>query len=82
MAARPHRTEVVAVSAEVPGSEYRVPGEAVPIPGSREALAQGCLCPVLDNGHGRGYGRWDGETVFVRRFDCPLHGEPKQEGRR
>lgn len=30
--------------------------DAVPVrpnPGSDEALAQGCLCPVLDNGHGR-----------------------------
>lgn len=42
-------------------------------PGSRAAIARGCRCPVLDNGHGnveaakaRG-GFW----VFI---DCPLHG--------
>ena len=64
------------MSGEVPGSEVRVPSDGtVPNPGSREALARGCVCPVLDNGHGRGYGRWEGETVFVRRYDCPLHGE-------
>ena len=24
-------------------------------PGSDEAIAAGCTCPVIDNGHGRGY---------------------------
>lgn len=34
-----------------------------PNPGSDEAIASGCTCPVIDNGHGRGYmGRPD---VFV-----------------
>lgn len=50
-----------------------------PNPGSPEAIKQGCLCPVIDNAHGKGYlgGVKDpetGETVFVWRADCPLHG--------
>jgi hypothetical protein len=49
-------------------------------PGSAEAVAAGCRCPRFDNAHGRGYlgGVRDpvtGETVFVKRTDCPLHGE-------
>lgn len=50
---------------------------SVPNPGSREAQAAGCVCPVLDNGYGRGYmgGMEDesGETIFVRVIGCPLH---------
>ena len=42
----------------------------VPNPGSDEAIDQGCTCPVIDNGHGRGRG--DGN--FVMDFHCPLHG--------
>ena len=41
-----------------------------PNPGSDEAIALGCTCPVLDNGHGRGSG------PFWITVDCPLHGEP------
>ena len=43
-------------------------------PGSDEAVAAGCLCPVLDNARGRGAWGSDGET-FLRAADCPLHGE-------
>jgi len=42
-------------------------------PGSDEAIDNGCTCPVLDNGHGRGYMGVEGK--FVISFDCPLHGE-------
>lgn len=45
-----------------------------PKPGSREAVDRGCKCPVLDNGHGRGY-LADGERFgFVINEGCPLHG--------
>lgn len=48
-----------------------------PNPGSREAIALGCKCPVLDNAHGRGYlggvKNENGETVFVYSFGCPVH---------
>lgn len=52
----------------------------VPSPGSDEAVKQGCICPVLDNGHGRGYlgGMKDanGNTLYVTVSDCPLHVPP------
>jgi hypothetical protein len=48
-----------------------------PNPGSDAALDQGCTCPVLDNGHGRGDG------PFWINGDCPLHAlqssEPKDQ---
>lgn len=43
-------------------------------PGSDEARAAGCRCPVIDNNHGAGMGRdADGERTFVMSFACPLH---------
>lgn len=48
-----------------------------PNPGSNEALDLGCICPVLDNGHGLGYlgGAKDaeGNTLFVYNLECPVH---------
>ena len=45
-----------------------------PNPGSAEAIAQGCKCPVLDNGHGKGCGREiDGKPVFWINGECPVH---------
>lgn len=49
----------------------------VPNPGSDEAIAQGCTCPVLDNEHGRGY--MGIPNVFVRSEKCPLHGSSSSE---
>lgn len=50
---------------------------AIPNPGSAEAVQLGCTCPVIDNGHGRGYlggmKRADGSTVFVYSDGCPVH---------
>ena len=46
-----------------------------PNPGSDEARALGCLCPVLDNNHGR-FAPWpteDGEGEWWVRGDCPVH---------
>ena len=55
--------------------------QGVPNPGSPEALARGCACPVLDNAHGRGipwprtYGLDPEEhPSFWINADCPLHG--------
>jgi hypothetical protein len=52
----------------------------VPNPGSREAIEQGCRCPVLDNSYGRGvpWPRDDGKDPeehpsFYVSGDCPLH---------
>ena len=41
----------------------------MPNPGSDAAIKLGCLCPVMDNAHGR---RNDG--LFWIVADCPLHG--------
>ena len=51
-------------------------------PGSDEAIAAGCTCPVIDNDYGRGCmgGVKDeqGRTVFVIRMDCPVHEEEEK----
>ena len=44
-------------------------------PGSDEAVAQGCTCPVLDNGRGRGAYQIDGKWQFWISADCPLHAK-------
>lgn len=44
---------------------------AVPNPGSIEAVSKGCICAVIDNGHGRGF-RGD-PNVFVYTVGCPVH---------
>lgn len=48
---------------------------ARPNPGSDEAIAIGCLCPVLDNGHGRHapFMGADGKPEWWVRGDCPVH---------
>jgi len=52
-----------------------------PNPGSDEAVAAGCTCPVLDNGHGKGSGfrTIEGEPSFWIAIGCPLHGAKKEE---
>lgn len=45
--------------------------DGLPAPGSDEAVAAGCRCPVMDNRRGRGY-RTDGE--WIMNIDCPIHG--------
>jgi hypothetical protein len=52
----------------------KVDPKKVPPPGSPEALARGCVCQVLDNGHGCGYMGMPG--IYVYRLDCPLHHPP------
>jgi hypothetical protein len=46
---------------------------ATPNPGSDAAIDAGCRCPVLDNGHGRGYMGIAGLFVYVQ--SCPVHGK-------
>jgi hypothetical protein len=43
-------------------------------PGSNDAVRQGCLCPIYDNAHGRGY-LGTGE-MFVISHMCPIHADP------
>lgn len=45
-----------------------------PNPGSDEAMKMGCLCPVLDNNHGK-HLPWTGGW-WVNE-DCPVHVAPK-----
>jgi len=44
-------------------------------PGSKEAVASGCKCPVIDNHYGRGI-RDDGKQYIISGL-CPLHGSKK-----
>jgi hypothetical protein len=50
-----------------------------PNPGSVEAIAMECTCPILDNGRGRGSGMLgsEGQPLFWIADDCPLHGQVK-----
>lgn len=53
----------------------------VPNPGSEEAGRLGCLCPIMDNGYGRGWMSGmdlDDGSVFVISGDCKLHNKPKE----
>lgn len=52
-----------------------------PRPGSADALAQGCRCPVIDNHHGKGaYG--DGAKYgWIKHGDCPMHGANAATGK-
>ncbi len=43
-------------------------------PGSPAAVAAGCECPIIDNGHGRGYMGDSQRFGFVYTASCPLHG--------
>lgn len=49
-----------------------------PKPGSDEAIASGCTCPVMDNGHGRGFMGMTG--VFVYNVDCRFHNPRYDDG--
>lgn len=45
-----------------------------PNPGSKEAIDLGCVCPVLDNAHGRGaWGTRGVKAIFWICGDCKLH---------
>lgn len=47
----------------------------VPNPGSAEARAGGCTCPVLDNNFGSFSPRRDGDGVnlWIFAVGCPVH---------
>lgn len=42
-----------------------------PNPGSDEAIALGCTCPVMDNG--RGHGAYGTTGLFWYSAGCPVH---------
>lgn len=43
-----------------------------PNPGSNEAIAQGCICPVTDNHYGAGVPSADGPQFWYVE-NCPVH---------
>ena len=44
-----------------------------PNPGSREAVAAGCICNPRDNRYGRGDMEYGPPPMFVVTIHCPLH---------
>jgi hypothetical protein len=49
----------------------------IPNPGSKAAIKKGCTCPIIDNGHGRGWG-YEEEKVFIMNKGCPVHDPIKE----
>ena len=49
----------------------------LPKPGSKEAIEQGCTCPVLDNAHGKGIGGMGEQFGWWINEDCPIHNTKK-----
>lgn len=49
--------------------------KAIPNPGSDEAVAMGCTCPVLANGRGRGAWNQGKDPNFWIDGRCPIHGD-------
>lgn len=47
----------------------------IPNPGSIDAHALGCQCPIIDNYYGAGLG----EGRFWINAGCPIHAMPKPE---
>lgn len=48
-----------------------------PNPGSREAIEQGCTCPVLDNNHGK-FAPWPPDGWW-HVDGCPVHVPTEKE---
>ena len=46
--------------------------DKTPNPGSDEAVAAGCTCPVMDNYRGAGF-PYGGETCHYISQGCPIH---------
>lgn len=42
-------------------------------PGSKEAVEQGCTCPVMENRNGQGVYRLGRYIVFWHKDGCPVH---------
>lgn len=49
-----------------------------PNPGTVEAINAGCVCPVIDNNHGKGV-IINGNTCFWLIENCPIHSAKKEE---
>ena len=56
--------------------------ENSPKPGSKEAVEQGCTCPVRDNRNGKGvFGARDGVDFWINE-NCQLHNTERDDGRK
>ena len=53
--------------------------EGSPNPGSKEAVALGCTCPVIDNHYGEGVPDGEGGTHWWHNGSCEIHGLEKLE---
>ena len=53
--------------------------QTTPNPGSKEAVRQGCTCPVFDNNEGEGI-VIQGTRCFWTIGMCPMHGIEKENG--
>jgi hypothetical protein len=62
--------DIKAIIDESTDGGYKPWGDLVPGPGSDEAYARGCKCPILDNQDMPKYKKWV-------NGDCPLHGKVK-----
>ena len=53
----------------------------IPNPGSKAAIKKGCICPVLDNNHGRGI-PWPDckKNVFWVNTNCKIHSKLEVAG--
>jgi len=49
-----------------------------PNPGSKEALAQGCTCAVIDNHYGNGIPYPSGPAFWITA-GCPIHDPERTE---
>ena len=49
-------------------------------PGSKEAYAKGCTCPIIDNRYGAGFGpSLPYNPLFVISENCPIHGGRREK---
>lgn len=70
------REQRMAEDVKILGSVELRTQKPLPPPGSDEARADGCTCPVMDNRRGRGAynAPVSGEPQFWVNGDCPMHG--------
>jgi hypothetical protein len=74
-----HEVEIIEPLFKVQGTPLMKKfNNKVPNPGSDEAIAMGCICPSVDNCHGKGY-LVPGSGAFCVSGACPIHGGETNE---